>query len=150
MKLHLPSNQAPAPTPADTGDDNPQDSLGELIQSAVAEGFAELRKELAPARRFANPIASEEFKVPATVKRYSSLRHFAGKDADERAYRFGMFCLAVYGKKQGEWVPALGGIALITISYFISSALYMSLPRLPAEPGSRERPSGIFLPPESW
>lgn len=33
----------------------------------------------------------------------------------------------VYGKRQRELVPALGGIALIAISWLISSALYMSL-----------------------
>jgi hypothetical protein len=33
----------------------------------------------------------------------------------------------VYGKKQKEWVPCCGGIALMFISYFIGSALYMSL-----------------------
>lgn len=33
----------------------------------------------------------------------------------------------VYGKKQKAWVPALGGIALMGASYFISSAWYMSI-----------------------
>jgi hypothetical protein len=34
---------------------------------------------------------------------------------------------SVYGKKQKEWVTWLGGIALVAISYFIDSAIYMSL-----------------------
>jgi HK97 family phage major capsid protein len=51
--------------------------------------------------------------VPANVKRYSSLKHFTGPDADERAYRFGMFCLGVYGKKQGIDFCFKQGIPLI-------------------------------------
>ncbi len=35
--------------------------------------------------------------------------------------------LAIYGKKQGSPVPLCGGIVLIAISYFVASALYMSL-----------------------
>ena len=38
----------------------------------------------------------------------------------------GMGC-AIYGKKQGAVVPLFGGVALMAVSYFISSALYMSL-----------------------
>ena len=34
---------------------------------------------------------------------------------------------AVYGWKQKDTAPLLGGIALIAISYFIGSALWMSL-----------------------
>ena len=33
----------------------------------------------------------------------------------------------LYGKKQGEPVPLFGGLALVAISYFIESALIMSL-----------------------
>jgi len=33
----------------------------------------------------------------------------------------------IYGRKQKEWVPALGGIALVTVSYWIGSAIYMSI-----------------------
>jgi len=33
----------------------------------------------------------------------------------------------VYGKKQQSLVPLFGGLLLIGISYFIESALYMSL-----------------------
>src|SRR6185312_4673170 len=114
-----PSTADPAPehndVPSGSGA-NTRDSLDQLIQSAVAEGFAELRKELAPARRFVNPVESETFRVPATVKRYSSLKHFVGPDADERAYRFGMFCLGVYGKKQGIDFCLRQGIPLIDAS----------------------------------
>jgi hypothetical protein len=34
---------------------------------------------------------------------------------------------SIYGKKQGAMVPLFGGVALMAVSYFISSALYMSL-----------------------
>jgi hypothetical protein len=37
---------------------------------------------------------------------------------------FGFF---IYGKKQSAFIPMIGGIALIAISYFIASAVYMSL-----------------------
>ena len=34
----------------------------------------------------------------------------------------------VYGKKQQEWVPCLGGVAMVGTSYFAAdSALWMSL-----------------------
>jgi len=117
-----PSTADPAPgqiDPAGAQTNTPtssQDSLESLIQSAVAEGFAELRKELTPTRRFVNPIESDQFRVPATVKRYSSLKNFTGAHADERAYRFGMFCLGVYGKKQGIDFCLRHGIPLVGAS----------------------------------
>jgi hypothetical protein len=37
------------------------------------------------------------------------------------------FGMAIYGKKQGSLIPLFGGIAVMAVSYFISSALYMSL-----------------------
>ena len=33
----------------------------------------------------------------------------------------------IYGKKQGSWVPMTGGILMIVVSYFVGSALLMSL-----------------------
>ncbi len=66
-----------------------------------------------PARRFATPAEHDDFRVPATARRYSSLKHFNGADADERAYRFGMFCLGVYGKKQGIDFCHRQGIPLV-------------------------------------
>ncbi len=33
----------------------------------------------------------------------------------------------IYGKKQGSWSPMLGGVAMMGLSYFIASALMMSL-----------------------
>jgi hypothetical protein len=33
----------------------------------------------------------------------------------------------VYGKRQQEWVPMTGGILMIAVSYFVGSALLMSL-----------------------
>ena len=35
--------------------------------------------------------------------------------------------LFIYGKKQQSQVPLFGGLLLIGVSYFIESALYMSL-----------------------
>jgi len=37
---------------------------------------------------------------------------------------FGYF---IYGKKQGSWIPLSGGLLMLVASYFISSALLMSL-----------------------
>jgi hypothetical protein len=33
----------------------------------------------------------------------------------------------IYGKKQSSWSPMVGGIVMIALSYFIGSALLMSL-----------------------
>jgi len=33
----------------------------------------------------------------------------------------------IYGKKQASWVPTVGGLVMIAISYLIWSALIMSL-----------------------
>ena len=33
----------------------------------------------------------------------------------------------VYGKKQSSWLPMTGGVLMIAVSYFIGSALVMSL-----------------------
>ena len=33
----------------------------------------------------------------------------------------------IYGKKQREMIPLVGGVAMIAVSYFVSSALLMSL-----------------------
>ena len=116
--IHMQTNLTPTEAPPENIDadaaSDPNDSVEQFIRSAVAEGFAQLRKELAPARRFTNPVAADDtFKVPATVKRYSSLKNFTGPSADERAYRFGMFCLGVYGKKQGIDFCHKQGIPLI-------------------------------------
>ena len=117
MKWNPSTNADSAPpqpdTPGSAPTTNPSDSIESLIQLAVAEGFAQLRKDLAPTRRFINPIDPDVFRIPATVKRYSSLKHFTGAAADERAYRFGMFCLGVYGKKQGIDFCLRNGIPMV-------------------------------------
>jgi HK97 family phage major capsid protein len=117
-----PANASDDPTQeADSEDGN---SVAQLIERAVADGFAQLRKEWAPARRrVASPVAIDASRgdndddngrsVPATVKRYSALKHFGGTDAEQRAYRFGMFCLGVYGRKQGIDFCRRQGIPLI-------------------------------------
>jgi HK97 family phage major capsid protein len=111
MNLDTDPSQPPLTDPTEPSSDN----LSQLIATAVSEGFAELRKELAPARRFVNPPDSQAFSVPASVKRYSSLKNFGGANSDERAYRFGMFLLGAYGKRQGidfcrkQGIPMIGG-----------------------------------------
>jgi uncharacterized membrane protein HdeD (DUF308 family) len=32
----------------------------------------------------------------------------------------------IYGRKQGSWLPIAGGLLMIMVSYFVSSALLMS------------------------
>jgi HK97 family phage major capsid protein len=88
-------------------------TLAEMVKTTVAEGFAEMRKELAPARRFAHVADEGPFKVPAAARRYSSLKNFTGDGADERAYRFGMFCLGVYGRRQAMEFCQKQGIPLV-------------------------------------
>ena len=41
----------------------------------------------------------------------------------------GIGCI-VYGKKQTEAVPLIGGLAMVAVSYLIPSALWMSLASL--------------------
>lgn len=79
------------------------EEMAEAIEKAVTKGIAQYAKDQTPARRFNPAPKSDESEsgMPATVKRYSALKHFAGKNADERAYRFGMFCLGVHGRRQG-------------------------------------------------
>src|SRR3978361_325648 len=114
MKRTATANPADsAPVDVDSADTSAEDSVSSLIERAVSDGFAQLRKDLAPSRRFIHPSEPTEGAIPATVKRYSALRHFSGTDADERAYRFGMFCLGVYGKKQGVEFCTRNGIPLI-------------------------------------
>jgi HK97 family phage major capsid protein len=103
------------PTQSTSTDPEPtSDNLNQMIATAVSEGFAELRKDLAPARRFVNPVDTQ-FTIPGGAKRYSSLKNFTGSDADAKAYRFGMFLLGAYGKKQGidfcrkQNIPMIGG-----------------------------------------
>ena len=104
------------PTSSSSDPQTTSDNLNDIIAAAVSEGFAELRKELAPSRRFVNPVDNPNtFTLPASVKRYSSLKNFKGADSDARAYRFGMFLLGAYGKKQGidfcrkQHIPMVGG-----------------------------------------
>ena len=33
----------------------------------------------------------------------------------------------IYGKRQQSWIPMIGGILMIVVSYFVGSALAMSL-----------------------
>jgi HK97 family phage major capsid protein len=96
--------------PAPTADDEARKTLGTVIQTTVVDEFTKLRKELTTRNARIVEQADDEhtytlgtakkFVLPANVKRYSSLRHFkgesGGKSAEERAYRFGMWCMANY------------------------------------------------------
>ena len=33
----------------------------------------------------------------------------------------------IYGKKQGSWIPMVGGVLMMALSYLVGSALLMSL-----------------------
>jgi hypothetical protein len=33
----------------------------------------------------------------------------------------------IYGKKQSSWIPMVGGVLILAVSYLVSSALLMSL-----------------------
>jgi hypothetical protein len=37
------------------------------------------------------------------------------------------FGYCIYGKRQQSWVPFVAGVLMIAVSYFVSSALLMSL-----------------------
>lgn len=77
------------------------ETLPGLIRSTIEETLAAQFKSQGAAKPNPDAPAShpepKKLTVPAEAKRYSSLRNFKGADADERAYRFGMWCLANYG-----------------------------------------------------
>lgn len=33
----------------------------------------------------------------------------------------------IYGKRQGSWVPMIGGVLMMALSYFVASAFLMTL-----------------------
>ena len=37
------------------------------------------------------------------------------------------FAFFIFGKKQSSWVPLIGGLLMLAVSYLVSSALGMSL-----------------------
>ena len=39
------------------------------------------------------------------------------------------FAFFIFGKKQSSWVPLIGGLLMLAVSYLVSSALGMSLIR---------------------
>lgn len=92
--------EAPSTDPSDAS----KALLGDVIGKAVNDGIDKLRTELKPiTKRFSEPQGdsyelgtAKKFIVPATARKYSSLKHLQGDNADERAYRFGMWCLANY------------------------------------------------------
>src|SRR5258708_13519115 len=66
------ADPAPEPSEAPEAGGNPKESLEQLIQSAVAEGSSELRKELAPPRRITRPQKSQTFPDPPTATHSTS------------------------------------------------------------------------------
>lgn len=83
-----------------------KEMLGDVIKAEVAAGFKDLRKELEPSiKRFNHAGMADSgyelgtagtFKLPATVKRTGRLKNFEGPNAEEQAYRFGMWLLSNY------------------------------------------------------
>lgn len=82
------------PTGADLTPETPvtmsAEQLETLLAQAAAKGAESVTKR-SPSFLQGSESASI---IPPTVKRYGSIKNFTGKDADVRAYRFGMWCLA--------------------------------------------------------
>lgn len=94
-------------------------SLADFVKTAVSDGFDALRAEFKTTQR--NPVAGAggdngyelgtagKWVLPATVKRYGSLRSFKGTDAhgrsaEQRAYEHGMWYLAnIQGRGSKTW-----------------------------------------------
>jgi HK97 family phage major capsid protein len=74
-------------------------TLADQVKSIVADSMADLRKQLTSNRVHLTPDREGDKKEWATAKRYSSLHNFKGENGTERAYRFGMFMLGLYGKQ---------------------------------------------------
>jgi HK97 family phage major capsid protein len=103
----------------------------ETIDKAVAEAIKKLNPKASPDNGGSD---KKEPAIPATVKRYGALKNFKGPDADEKAYKFGKFCLATWngggpasenarkyceehgliGKAQSETVNTAGGFLVPT------------------------------------
>jgi HK97 family phage major capsid protein len=68
--------------------------------AAATAAVAEIRKSIPSTRPNVGYElgTSAKFVLPATVKRYGSLKNFKGEGAEERAYRFGLWGVANYLK----------------------------------------------------
>jgi HK97 family phage major capsid protein len=77
-------------------------TLPDLIATTVKTELAsQFKTHASKFRDVTDPDATADqpakaFKIPAEVKKYCSLRKFKGPNADERAYRFGMYLLGLY------------------------------------------------------
>lgn len=79
----------------------------------AAEERAKPQERKAPANAAEPPKHSEDRSRIQTVKRYGSLRNFTtGDNAEERAYRFGQWCLAANGNDNAARWCAEHGIEL--------------------------------------
>lgn len=74
------------------------------IETVVTKAVEKAVKEMTRTEKAVKPVVPQEKAwggIPATVKRYGRVKNFKGTvngfTADERAYRFGQWCLAVAG-----------------------------------------------------
>ena len=100
--------------------------LGDVIAKAVDQGINKLKKELEPiTKRFADPGDDEhaytlgtakKLTLPANAKKWSTPKSFSGTGDEKyaKAYRFGMFVAAVYGKKWARKWCENNGVILKT------------------------------------
>ena len=79
-------------------------AIKRLTDAAVADAITKLQKDLPAPKRLAKPEEVKEYRIPAEVKRYVAIKHFAsvkrhGMEQDERAYAFGMWSMACMGNE---------------------------------------------------
>jgi HK97 family phage major capsid protein len=95
----------------DDDDDEPKQSVKEMVKEAVAEALKAIKPE---GKALQNKDAGKKFTIPAECKRHGQLQAFKNVDgaeytADERAFRFGMWGLAARGNKTAqEWCDQYG------------------------------------------
>jgi HK97 family phage major capsid protein len=114
--------KATAPVDVAAAETETKGELAKFIDTTIKSGFEDLKKGLNVNLR--NPVAGASgandsggiFRLPANVKRYSSLRNFKGAQAEERAYRFGMFCLGIAGQESALEFCKKNGIGLNFVS----------------------------------
>ncbi len=91
-------------------DDEPIESIGEMVKSAVAEAVKALKPNGNP---LGNQPEQKTFKLPAEMKsvrtRYFKHAKVNELDAEERAFRFGMWVMAAKGSTAAkEWCAEHG------------------------------------------
>lgn len=99
------------------GDGFDQDLIQRTVTATVDQHLKQMRQQY-PLRRKTLELdhadlarfGGNSFTIPANVKRWGRLNHFKGERAEERAYRFGMWCLATMGRsaKASAWCAERG------------------------------------------